>query len=58
LSHCNQCSGEDEGNVEDFQEFQDFDEFYLCLVANPQSAIPMKALSYYVSYSHIDDGLI
>jgi hypothetical protein len=44
--------------VEDFQEFQDFDEFYLCLVANPQSAIPMKALSYYVSYSHIDDGLI
>jgi hypothetical protein len=25
--HSNLCSGEDEGNMEDFQEFQDFDEF-------------------------------
>jgi hypothetical protein len=25
--HCNLCSGEDEGNTEDFQEFQDFEEF-------------------------------
>jgi hypothetical protein len=33
--HCNQCLGEDEGNMEDFQEFQDFDEFYNSLVANP-----------------------
>jgi hypothetical protein len=24
--------------MEDFQEFQDFDEFYVSLVANPQSA--------------------
>jgi hypothetical protein len=38
LSHYNKWSGEDEGNMEDFQEFQDFDEFYISLVANPQSA--------------------
>jgi hypothetical protein len=25
--HCNHCSGEDEVVVEDFQEFQDYDEF-------------------------------
>jgi hypothetical protein len=25
--YCNHCSGEDEGNAEDFQEFQDFGEF-------------------------------
>jgi hypothetical protein len=25
--YCNHCSGEDEGNVEDFQEFQNFEEF-------------------------------
>jgi hypothetical protein len=25
--YCNHCSGEDEGNVEDFKEFQDFEEF-------------------------------
>jgi hypothetical protein len=30
--HCNRCSGEDEGNMEDF------DEFYNRLVANPQLA--------------------
>jgi hypothetical protein len=39
--------------MEDFQEFQDFDEFWLCLVANP-SQLPVKALSYYISYSHFD----
>jgi hypothetical protein len=25
--HCTQCSGEDVGNMEDFEEFQDYDEF-------------------------------
>jgi hypothetical protein len=25
--------------MEDFQEFQDLDEFYIRLVANPQSAV-------------------
>jgi hypothetical protein len=25
--HCNHCLGEDEGVVEDFQEFQEYDEF-------------------------------
>jgi hypothetical protein len=25
--YCNHCSGEDEGNAEDFQEFHDFEEF-------------------------------
>jgi hypothetical protein len=25
--HCHQCSGEDDGNMEDFKEFQNFDEF-------------------------------
>jgi hypothetical protein len=36
--YCNHCSGENEGNVEDFQEFQDYKEFQTRLVANPQSA--------------------
>jgi hypothetical protein len=39
--------------MEDFQEFQDFDEFELCLVANPQSAT-CEGLIFYVSYPHFD----
>jgi hypothetical protein len=27
LSHCNKCLGGDAGNIEDFKEFQDYDEF-------------------------------
>jgi hypothetical protein len=50
LSYCNQCSGEDEGNMEDFQEFQDFDNFYNSLVVS-LSQLPVKALLYCVSFS-------
>jgi hypothetical protein len=35
--YCNHCSGEDDGNAEDFYEFHDFEEFKSRLVANPQS---------------------
>jgi hypothetical protein len=35
--HCNHCSGEDEAVEGDFQEFQDYDEFYVWVGGNPQS---------------------
>jgi hypothetical protein len=36
--HCNPCSGEDEAVEGDHQEFQDYDEFYVWVRGNPQSA--------------------
>jgi hypothetical protein len=36
--HYIQCSGGEVGNMEDFEEFLDYDEFLFTLVANPQSA--------------------
>jgi hypothetical protein len=36
--------------LEDFQEFQDFDEFLNRLAANP-SQLPVRALSYYILFN-------
>jgi hypothetical protein len=51
--HCNHCSGEDEAVEGDFQEFQDYDEFYVWVSGNPQSAT-CEGRVIYVSFSHFD----
>jgi hypothetical protein len=40
--------------MEDFEEFQDYDEFFVMLVANPQSAA-CEALSTTFRIPHFDN---
>ena len=40
--------------MEDFEEFQDYDEFQLCQWQTP-SQLPLKALSATFAFSHFDD---
>ena len=42
--------------MEDFEEFQDFDEFQIRLVANPESAA-CEGLIVLCIGQHFDDGL-
>ena len=41
--------------MEDFEEFQDYDEFQFFLVVNPQSGACVDLICYVTYFSHFDD---